>query len=228
MPPTPAYRDRHKCEPANQASFAEQRNPSGRPRRKRWERAEEIALQEAYRPVTVRDGEKITRIPAIQAVHRSQIALAAKGNGPAQRAVLRIIQKIERERFDLDMELLKTAIEYQMNAARDLSARPSFLLGEIEQAVGGIGIERSNLAMVRPAEICSPANKFKPGRNPAGRIDGCVALPGDLDGLGPFLAVAALAVSLPVPDPPLDRPLGEAQALADGGPFVERQALDYF
>jgi SRSO17 transposase len=53
------------------------------------------------------------KIPAIQAVHRAQVALAAKGNGPAQRAFLRIVQGIENERHDLDMELLKSAIEYK-------------------------------------------------------------------------------------------------------------------
>jgi len=76
-------------------------NPSGRPKRKATERAKEIALQEAYRLVPVREGDKIVKMPAIQAVHRSQIALAAKGNGPAQRAVLRIVQAIEQEGHDL-------------------------------------------------------------------------------------------------------------------------------
>jgi hypothetical protein len=36
-------------------------------------------------------------MPAIQAVLRSQVALAAKGNGPAQRALIEVIQTIERE-----------------------------------------------------------------------------------------------------------------------------------
>jgi hypothetical protein len=98
-------------------------NPSGRPRRKFTERAKEIALQEAYRPVSVRDGDKIVKMPAIQAVHRSQIALAAKGNGPAQRAVFRIVQAIEKEAHDFDMELLKTAIEYKAEADREVERR---------------------------------------------------------------------------------------------------------
>src|SRR5687768_6217062 len=72
-------------------------NPSGRPKSKATERAKEIALQEAYRLVPVRDGDKIVKMPAIQAVHRSQIALAAKGNGPAQRAVLRVVQGLRRK-----------------------------------------------------------------------------------------------------------------------------------
>jgi hypothetical protein len=98
-------------------------NPSGRPRFKERERAKALALSEAYRLVTVRDGDQMKRIPAIQAVHRSQIALAAKGNGPAQRAVLRIVQAIEGERHSLDMELVKTAIEYKADAEREIARR---------------------------------------------------------------------------------------------------------
>jgi hypothetical protein len=98
-------------------------NPSGRPRCKhKPERAKELALQEAYRLVTVREGDEVKKMPAIQAIHRAQVALAAKGNGPAQRAVLRIVQAIENERFELAMELLKAAIEYK-EFARDLERK---------------------------------------------------------------------------------------------------------
>ena len=47
--------------------------------------------------LNLREGDKVTRIPALQAVLRSQIALAAKGNGPAQRAVVKTVQEIEAE-----------------------------------------------------------------------------------------------------------------------------------
>ena len=62
-------------------------------------------------------------MPAVQAVHRSQIALAAKGNGPAQRAVLRIVQAIEKEGHDLNMELLQAAIQYKAMADREAERR---------------------------------------------------------------------------------------------------------
>jgi hypothetical protein len=75
-------------------------------------------VQEAYRLVTVRDGTGTARIPALQAVLRAQIALAAKGNGPAQRSVQRSLQKIEAERHGLDIELLRTAIVYKAHARR--------------------------------------------------------------------------------------------------------------
>jgi len=71
--------------------------------------------------VTVLEGDEVKKMPAIQAIHRAQVALAAKGNGPAQRAVLRIVQAIEN-RFELAMELVKAAIEYK-EFARDLERR---------------------------------------------------------------------------------------------------------
>jgi Family of unknown function (DUF5681) len=48
-------------------------------------RAKRLALQEAYRPITVREGDEVLTLPTIQAVMRQQGRLAAKGNGPAQR-----------------------------------------------------------------------------------------------------------------------------------------------
>ena len=73
-------------------------NPKGRPRSaKKTQRAKRLVLQEAYRPITARDGDKIITMPALQAVIRSSIALAAKGNGPAQRAVLATVRQMESE-----------------------------------------------------------------------------------------------------------------------------------
>jgi hypothetical protein len=72
-------------------------NPGGRPRGMTAGRANRLALSEAYRLVTVREGDKIRTVPALQAVLRALVALAAKGNGPAQRTVFETIQGIERE-----------------------------------------------------------------------------------------------------------------------------------
>ena len=71
-------------------------NPRGRPRRTKSDRLTRLVLQEAYRSVTVREGERTTTLPAIQAVLRSQVALAAKGNGPAQRFLLVTLGAIEK------------------------------------------------------------------------------------------------------------------------------------
>jgi hypothetical protein len=72
-------------------------NPGGRPRGMTAGRANALALKEAYRPVTVREGDNVLTMPAIQAVLRSQVALAAKGNGPAQRALFATVRMIEEE-----------------------------------------------------------------------------------------------------------------------------------
>jgi uncharacterized protein DUF5681 len=78
-------------------------NPGGRPRGA-GTRVKQLALDEAYREVAIdEDGEAI-RMPAIQAVIRAQLALAAKGNGPAQRAVLKMVQAIETERAAIEAE----------------------------------------------------------------------------------------------------------------------------
>jgi hypothetical protein len=73
-------------------------NPTGKRKHGEAERAEALIRQEAYRLLTVREGEKVSRMPALQAVIRSQIAAAAKGNVPAQRALVKIVQDIEDAR----------------------------------------------------------------------------------------------------------------------------------
>jgi hypothetical protein len=72
-------------------------NPGGRPRGMTARRATALALKELYRLVPVREGDKIIRMPAIQAVLRSTVAHAAKGNGPAQRALFEIARALEKE-----------------------------------------------------------------------------------------------------------------------------------
>jgi hypothetical protein len=70
-------------------------NPGGRPRGMTAGHAKKLALQEAYRPITVREGDEVRTLPTIQAVMRSQVRSAAKGNGPAQRHFIDRIQAIE-------------------------------------------------------------------------------------------------------------------------------------
>ena len=72
-------------------------NPGGRKRGMTTERAKALALKEAYRKLKVEGVDGATAMPAIQAIMRSQVALAAKGNGPAQRAVIKAVQAIEQE-----------------------------------------------------------------------------------------------------------------------------------
>src|SRR5947207_15541454 len=69
-------------------------NPGGRPGGMTAGRAKALVLKEAYRSITLREGENVVTMPMIQVVLRSQMARAAKGNGPAQGAVIAAVQAI--------------------------------------------------------------------------------------------------------------------------------------
>jgi Family of unknown function (DUF5681) len=70
-------------------------NPGGRPRGITGGRAMKLVVKEAYRMVRVKEGDRVLSIPALAAVVRSLIALAAKGNGPAQR-VFPLVEQAEQ------------------------------------------------------------------------------------------------------------------------------------
>ena len=72
-------------------------NPTGGRRDTEIERAKKLMREEAYRLIPVREGDKVRKIPVLQAVLRSLLAHAAKGSVPAQREVTKIIQDIEAE-----------------------------------------------------------------------------------------------------------------------------------
>jgi hypothetical protein len=77
-------------------------NPGGRPRGRPIEYVKEMALQEAYRTVIVKqeDGHAVP-MSAVRAVLRSQFESAAGGNARAQCAVLAMIRELETDKaFD--------------------------------------------------------------------------------------------------------------------------------
>jgi uncharacterized protein DUF5681 len=103
-------------------------NPRGGSRTQRAARVSALALKEAYRMVTVREGDKVTSLPAIQAVMRSQVALAVKGNGPAQRALIAAIHALEQERAIEATEQAKAAAARSPTNYTDAARRIIFLL----------------------------------------------------------------------------------------------------
>ncbi len=110
-------------------------NPSGRPRGTAGGGLKELVLKEAYRMVRVKEGDNVMTLPAIQAILRSQIALAAKGNGPAQRTLVATIKMIEQE-----MEAAaKTDIQAERHHLSDLDAarRIAFLLHKGQRELEG-------------------------------------------------------------------------------------------
>jgi hypothetical protein len=103
-------------------------NPGGRPRGLTAGRAKAMALKEAYRLVTVKTGDKTTKLPALQVILRGQITLAAKGNGPAQRAVIEAVQAIEREAAAQAMAETKEKADEPALSNIEVARRIAFVL----------------------------------------------------------------------------------------------------
>jgi hypothetical protein len=72
-------------------------DPRGRPARDSLRRLNALTLREAYRTVPVNENGITVPVPALQAILRSQAELAANGNVQAQRAILKAVERIERE-----------------------------------------------------------------------------------------------------------------------------------
>ena len=72
-------------------------NPTGARRDTEIEPAKKLIRKEAYRLISVQDGDRVRKIPVLQAVARSMLARAAKGSVAGQRLVTKIIQDIEAE-----------------------------------------------------------------------------------------------------------------------------------
>ena len=105
-------------------------NPRGRPKgakNKRpalnEERLKTIILDEAYREITVRDGDRNVSVPMAQAVVRAMAVNAAKGQHRAQRLFAEILSSTERQNKALADEWLQTAIEYKVEWDQELQRR---------------------------------------------------------------------------------------------------------
>jgi Family of unknown function (DUF5681) len=68
-------------------------NPAGRRRYTDSQRGKDLLRQEANRLVTVREGEKVMRMPAVQAAIRRLFHAAAQGDRSALRLVLNALQQ---------------------------------------------------------------------------------------------------------------------------------------
>lgn len=105
-------------------------NPKGRPKgakNKRpalnEERMKDIILDEAYRTITVRDGDRNVSVPMAQAIIRSLAVNAAKGQHRAQRLFAELLAATERSRADLHERFLGAAIDYKVAWERELARR---------------------------------------------------------------------------------------------------------
>lgn len=95
-------------------------NPKGRPKgakNKRpaldHERLRSIILDEAYRTIKVRDGDRNVSVPMAQAIVRSLAVNAAKGSHRAQRLFTELLETVETDLRRAHDSYLETAIEYK-------------------------------------------------------------------------------------------------------------------
>jgi len=105
-------------------------NPRGRPKgakNKRpglhEERLKDIILDEAYRGIAVRDGDRNVTMPMAQAIVRSMAVNAAKGQHRAQRLFAELLAGTESARRMLNDRWLETAIEYKVEWDKELLRR---------------------------------------------------------------------------------------------------------
>jgi hypothetical protein len=98
-------------------------NPKGRPPKKKAvqpgfgalgtaDRLGAMAFDEAGRPVTVREGDKVSEIPAMQALLRTMFRAAAQGDAKAGRQLLEVIARAESARTEKALGVLKSAAEH--------------------------------------------------------------------------------------------------------------------
>lgn len=100
-------------------------NPGGRPRGARnkvprsrtlevgTQPANQMLLEEAYRTIAVREGEKIVELPVIKAVFRSMGVSAMKGNRLAQATMAELVREIEEEDRKTRTSHFETACDYK-------------------------------------------------------------------------------------------------------------------
>lgn len=113
-------------------------NPKGRPRKVRAlvatkiegkpgigfeDRIKELAIKEAYRPIAIREGNRIEKVPIIQAILRKIAVSAANGNVRAQQDFVKLLVGAETDRRMGTMEMLKAAFDYKEKSYSVLEER---------------------------------------------------------------------------------------------------------
>lgn len=100
-------------------------NPKGRPKNAKnrvpkgqgldfgTQPANQMLLEEAYRTISVREGDNVVELPVIKAVFRAMGVSAMKGNRLAQAAMAELVRGIEEEDRQIRSRLFETACEYK-------------------------------------------------------------------------------------------------------------------
>ena len=102
-------------------------NPKGRPRGAKnrlpalsEERLKSIILEEAYRMVKVRDGEKNVSVPIAKAIVRAVAVNAAKGNNRAAMHFTQMVKVVEDQYKTSYEEYVQTMISYKYDWEREI------------------------------------------------------------------------------------------------------------
>jgi Family of unknown function (DUF5681) len=100
-------------------------NPNGRPKKKAVQpglgvlgggvadRLGAMTMEEATRLVTVREGDQVSEIPALQALLRTMFRASAQGDTKAGRQLLDLISRTETARSGTAIEILQFAFQYK-------------------------------------------------------------------------------------------------------------------
>lgn len=89
-----------------------------------------LILEEAYRPVTIREGDKVIELPAIQAAVRSLAISAMKGSRLSQRALAELVRQIEDKRNSDHQTAMENTLEYKQKWTAELERRRRLGLNE--------------------------------------------------------------------------------------------------
>ena len=109
-------------------------NPGGRPKGSGKSRITDVVvekmkalvLEEAYRPIQIRDGDQLVELPVMQAVLRSLALNAAKGQQRAQRMLIDLLGAVEGERRKDREKLFEAVVELQATLrGRDRARAPA-------------------------------------------------------------------------------------------------------
>lgn len=108
-------------------------NPAGRPKSKKHDKChipamneelfKDTILDEAYRPITVREDGELVELPTIQVIMRQLTRKAMKGDFRSQRLLLEQVRETEKERKALHDLYLQTMIEYKTGWEIELDRR---------------------------------------------------------------------------------------------------------
>lgn len=93
------------------------RRPNPRARRLKFDPAgnptDSLILEEAYRMVTIREGDKAIKLPAIQAAIRSLGIAAIKGSRLAQRDMAKVVRDVEDRKQKRQSDAIVSVLQYK-------------------------------------------------------------------------------------------------------------------